>query len=248
MPSHVPSCYRSIITKRTAIAMLTVVWILSALIAFVPIYSGWNTADGRVQNVGNDTCVFAVESVPYSLTIGGDLLHPALHPLPDVRQDPPHLLRPREGDPRADLPQHQGVDGDGGRRSAAAHLQPQPQHPPGSTGRPSPSSSSWGPSHCAGFPTSPASRVNPLHALQLNPVVEEVFLWMGYSNSFVNPFVYGMTNRESIERRSGGSSAAGSAGPSSAWPSYSHSQSHTRSDHEHTVMMPNAHETDLICM
>jgi 7 transmembrane receptor (rhodopsin family) len=33
--------------------------------------------------------------------------------------------------------------------------------------------------------------VNPLHAIPLNPALEEVFLWMGYSNSFVNPFVYG---------------------------------------------------------
>lgn len=33
--------------------------------------------------------------------------------------------------------------------------------------------------------------VNPLDAIQIHPVVEEVFLWMGYSNSCINPFVYG---------------------------------------------------------
>ena len=52
--------------------MLTAVWILSALIAFVPIYSGWNTSDGRVQNVEEDStsCSFLVENLAYSLTIG----------------------------------------------------------------------------------------------------------------------------------------------------------------------------------
>ncbi|OQV12765.1 putative Histamine H2 receptor [Hypsibius exemplaris] len=242
-----PLLYRSIITKRTAIAMLTVVWILSALIAFVPIYSGWNTADGRVQNVGNDTCVFAVESVPYSLTIGVGTFYIPLFILylmyaKILRISYGHVKAIRAQTCRSTKEWMATAGGGQPQRTSSHSHNILRQHRATLT-----LFIIVGAFTLCWLPYFTCFTVNPLHALQLNPVVEEVFLWMGYSNSFVNPFVYGMTNREyraafrrllcSWKRRSKLSLA-----------SYSHSQSHTRSDHEHTVMMPNAHETDLICM
>ena len=51
--------------------MMTIVWILFALIAFLTIYFGWNTLDGSVQNCGSPgACEFQVDNVFYSLAIG----------------------------------------------------------------------------------------------------------------------------------------------------------------------------------
>ena len=50
--------------------MLAVVWILSVGIAFIPIFLGWNTSDGQVQNQNSTECVFVVDNLTYSLTIG----------------------------------------------------------------------------------------------------------------------------------------------------------------------------------
>ncbi|GAV03327.1 hypothetical protein RvY_13769 [Ramazzottius varieornatus] len=193
-----PLLYRSIITKRTAILMLTAVWILSALIAFVPIYSGWNTSDGRVQNVdeaSSHNCVFLVETLPYSITIGIGTFYIPLIVLyimymkiltisyGHVKQIRAQTYISKECIPKDDGHHH--------RHRTHSHTHILRQHRATIT-----LFIIVGAFTACWLPYFTCFTVNPLDAIQIHPVVEEVFLWMGYSNSCINPFVYGMTNRE----------------------------------------------------
>ena len=64
-----PYRYRRTVSLSVVQRVNVAVWLFSAAMAFVPIHLGWNSPDGRVQNVGDPTrCVFALNR-PYVLLI-----------------------------------------------------------------------------------------------------------------------------------------------------------------------------------
>ncbi|XP_013413634.1 D(2) dopamine receptor-like [Lingula anatina] len=67
-----PLRYRQHISHKKVFAVLLAIWFVAAITAFVPIYMGWNTADGLVQNLGQaeaPSCHLAVENLAYSVTL-----------------------------------------------------------------------------------------------------------------------------------------------------------------------------------
>ncbi|XP_055347006.1 histamine H2 receptor-like [Paramacrobiotus metropolitanus] len=189
-----PFLYRTIINKRTATAMLTFVWLLSFVIAFVPIYFGWNTFSGVVQNRHNPIrCDFLVESLPYSLTIGvGTFYIPLLILyLMYIR-----ILTISYAHVKAIRAQttlyNNNLDGNADKQTSNSNTLREHRATITLFIIMGAFSICWLP-YFTLFTISP--RLEETHT-QPDPLVAEIFLWMGYFNSFVNPFVYGMTNRE----------------------------------------------------
>ncbi|GAV02852.1 hypothetical protein RvY_13366 [Ramazzottius varieornatus] len=188
-----PLLYRTIITKRTATAMLSMVWLLSAAIGFLPIYFGWNTSDGRIQNYGCPTeCGFAVESLTYSLTIGVGTFFIPLFILYVMYAKILTISYAHVKAIRAQTTLYSQFPADGVRSDKQnTNRNTLAQHRATLT-----LFIIVGAFSVCWLPYFTCFTISPRYAMSTFPLMAEIFLWMGYFNSFVNPFVYGMTNRE----------------------------------------------------
>ncbi|XP_055345618.1 histamine H2 receptor-like [Paramacrobiotus metropolitanus] len=239
-----PLEYSAIITAPTAVALLALTWLLSALIAFVPIYSGWNTADGRLQNSADERqCLFTVDNPYYSVTLGVGTFY---IPLLILYVMYAKILK-------ISYAHVQAIRSQTYHPSTAGHAkEATPQHNPRSRSN---SHSHVLRQHRATLtlfiivgaftacwlPYFTLFTVHPFGIIGTTPLVEEVALWLGYLNSFVNPFVYGMTNREYR------------AAFSKLLCSWRHTAKHNLATahyhgHTHTHGQDHGQETDFICM
>ncbi|OQV17393.1 Histamine H2 receptor [Hypsibius exemplaris] len=183
-----PLLYRTIITKRTATVMLTIVWLMSAVIGFLPIYLGWNTEDGRVQNVDNPLiCDFPVENLFYSFTIGVGTFYIPLLILYLMYTKILTISYGHVKAIRAQTTLHNQFDGEKQNSNKNILL----QHRATLT-----LFIIVGAFSICWLPYFTCFTISPLTAMSDRPLMANIFLWMGYFNSFINPFVYGMTNRE----------------------------------------------------
>ncbi|XP_013381534.1 histamine H2 receptor-like [Lingula anatina] len=67
-----PMEYRQHINKRKVLIGLVTIWFFAAVTAFIPIYLGWNTKDGLIQNMNqyeSQSCYLAVENLSYSIVL-----------------------------------------------------------------------------------------------------------------------------------------------------------------------------------
>lgn len=65
-----PMEYRKHISTRKILTVIAVLWVIAAITSFIPIYLGWNTQDGSLQNT-NQTgdCYLAVGNLTYSIIL-----------------------------------------------------------------------------------------------------------------------------------------------------------------------------------
>ena len=184
-----PLLYRTIITKRTATVMLTIVWLMSAVIGFLPIYLGWNTDDGRIQNRDDPSiCDFFVENLFYSFTIGVGTFYIPLLVLYLMYTKILTISYGHVKAIRAQTTLYNNYDGVEKHNSNKNILL---QHRATLT-----LFIIVGAFSICWLPYFTCFTISPLTAMSDRPLMANIFLWMGYFNSFINPFVYGMTNRE----------------------------------------------------
>jgi hypothetical protein len=169
--------------------MLTIVWLLSAIIGFLPIYLGWNTSDGRIQNRDNPlSCDFPVETFVYSLTIGVGTFYIPLVILSILYTKILKISYGHVKAIRAQTTLHNHYDGVEKQNSNRNILL---QHRATLT-----LFIIVGAFSICWLPYFTCFTISPRTAMADQPLMASIFLWMGYFNSFINPFVYGMTNRE----------------------------------------------------
>ncbi|XP_077992849.1 histamine H2 receptor-like [Glandiceps talaboti] len=66
-----PMRYPLIMTTGRASVTLVLIWSISFLVSFLPIHMGWNTSDGRIQNIDSpEKCDFDVSNRTYVLIDG----------------------------------------------------------------------------------------------------------------------------------------------------------------------------------
>lgn len=74
-----PMRYQSKITCKMVLKACACIWVFSFIMAFVPIHLGWNTLDGHVQNVNNpNICLFELNKVYVLLISIGTYFAPLL--------------------------------------------------------------------------------------------------------------------------------------------------------------------------
>lgn len=73
---------QTVVNVRMVWKINAAIWLFSALLAFLPIHMGWNTADGRVQNIdhqfGSFSCVLEVNRLYAVLVAFGTYFGPLL--------------------------------------------------------------------------------------------------------------------------------------------------------------------------
>lgn len=169
--------------------MLACVWLISFVMGFLPIYSGWNTSDGRVQNYAHpDQCDFSVETLFYSLTIGVGTFYIPLIVLYLMYMRILTISYAHVKAIRAQTTLYNNFDHNDKQTSNNNTLR---EHRATIT-----LFIIMGAFSVCWLPYFTLFTISPLANVKASPLVQEIFLWMGYFNSFINPFVYGMTNRE----------------------------------------------------
>lgn len=172
--------------------MLAFVWILSAVIAFVPIYSGWNTSDGLIQNLDSSECIFAVENPAYSLTIGVGTFFIPLFIL--------YLMYARILTISYKHVRAIRVQTYHSKQASVEEAKRQRSNSQTHTLRQHRATITLfiivGVFTVCWLPYFILFTILPMKIVSTSVLVDDIVLWMGYLNSFANPFVYGMTNRE----------------------------------------------------
>ncbi|XP_078670392.1 histamine H2 receptor-like [Branchiostoma floridae x Branchiostoma belcheri] len=180
-----PFTYSNKMCRRKAFMAIAVVWIVSLLVSFLPIWVGWNTEDGRLQNVDDPTqCSFNNTNVPYIMIVAfGTYYIPLIimcvtyfriFLIAKEQANRINALQPEVRD--ANRRQNQNLANEHkATRTLAAVL---------------------GAFIICWTPYFTVFTITPLCGCTIPEQLYSVVLWLGYINSLLNPCVYAFMNKE----------------------------------------------------
>ena len=239
--------YRFVVTKPRIAMCMILVWVISIGNSFLPIFMGWNTADGSLQNTLDTTqCAYDMGNKWYCLIVGLVTFIIPLLVMAVMYIDILHMARIQSKKIREQtvfIGLNTSNNGMSSQSTDSARKQPSALAVPGTSsdvdGSPRPSVSAvrqhrgsvaihrlmnnfdniyrenkatvtvfviFGLFFICWFPYMVLYTFWPLkgHGLDtVNPVALKIFIWTGYVNSTVNPFLYTMLNttfREALKK------------------------------------------------